>query len=328
LTALWMPDWQRLLRHARRGGNGRIRLGMRQVYILPTLRGWLFGALLVALGIAGTNYGNNLIFVLAFVLAGVGNAALFQTWRNLAGLELTVRAAEPVFAGQTAQVPVTLYNGHGRLRDGVRLRFGKMTAAITYVQGASLAATRVPCQTHTRGRLRPGRLTVETFFPLGMFRAWSLVEMDSAGLVFPRPQPGTGLPPEAAGDTHGGHTGTEGDDDFIGLRSYREGDPLHRVSWKTSARTEDLYAKEFGAEAASIRWLDWDRTPATDVETRLSVMAAWVLAAEREGAPWGLRMPGIVLGPATGPDHRDRCLTELALYDAAPGNGPQEAQNP
>lgn len=313
MIALRWPDWQRWLRHAK-PVHGRIRLGMRQVYILPTFRGWLFGALLVALLIAAINYSNNLIFALTFVLAGIANAALLQTWRNLAGLEMEVRDAEPVFAGQIAQFPVTLRNARPVVRDALRLKFANGAEVLTYVDTKTLATTQVPCPALTRGTLRPGRLTINTRYPLGLFRAWSPVNSEAVGLVYPAPVEGVPLPAPSSSQELGGAQGRDGDDDFAGLRSYRTGDPLHRVSWKTSARTEDLYAKEFSAEAASVRWLDWDQAPAGDQETRLGILAAWVLNASTDGSSWGLRIPGATVNPDTGIRHRDRCLDELARY--------------
>jgi uncharacterized protein (DUF58 family) len=53
---------------------------------------------------------------------------------------------------------------------------------------------------------------------------------------------------------------------------------------------------------------------ARDVETRLSVLTGWVLAAEREQIRYGLRLPGRSIAPDCGPAHRDACLEALALY--------------
>ncbi len=41
-----------------------------------------------------------------------------------------------------------------------------------------------------------------------------------------------------------------------GVREYRPGDPIRRVHWKLSARTDELYLREFREEAAPVRLLD------------------------------------------------------------------------
>jgi uncharacterized protein (DUF58 family) len=63
--------------------------------------------------------------------------------------------------------------------------------------------------------------------------------------------------------------------------------------------------------------LDWDLTPdPADSETRIAILAGWVVAADAEGASYGLRLPGREIPPDAGPAHRHRCLEALALYPA------------
>ena len=51
-----------------------------------------------------------------------------------------------------------------------------------------------------------------------------------------------------------------------------------------------------------------------DVETRLSVLARWVIDAEEAGLSWGLRLPGGELPLAHGPAHLHDSLKRLALH--------------
>jgi len=51
-----------------------------------------------------------------------------------------------------------------------------------------------------------------------------------------------------------------------------------------------------------------------DVETRLSVLARWVLDAEEAGLSWGLRLPGGEIPQAHGTAHTHACLKALALH--------------
>jgi uncharacterized protein (DUF58 family) len=61
--------------------------------------------------------------------------------------------------------------------------------------------------------------------------------------------------------------------------------------------------------------LDWTSTSAeNDVETRLSILAGWILSAEQQQIRYGLRLPTCDIAPALGAAHRDTCLEALALY--------------
>src|SRR5690606_11869525 len=54
-----------------------------------------------------------------------------------------------------------------------------------------------------RGRPHPGRLRVETRYPLGLLRSWSLVDLDHRPLAWPKPLPG-GDCPASGGDEYDG----------------------------------------------------------------------------------------------------------------------------
>ena len=166
-----------------------------------------------------------------------------------------------------------------------------------------------------RGRLALGRVMLETRFPLGLFRAWSYVEPDARCVVYPRPERSP-LPPFSGQAAAGAlRTQTAGSDDFAGLRGYQRSDSPRHIAWKAVARSEDLLTKQFAGEAAAELWLDALLPAGLALEQRLSRLAGWVLAAERAGAHYGLRLPGVEIAPARGDVHRAACLQALALCD-------------
>jgi uncharacterized protein (DUF58 family) len=99
---------------------------------------------------------------------------------------------------------------------------------------------------------------------------------------------------------------------------YQLSDSPRHVAWKAVARTDDMLTKQFTGQAAAELWLDFERLPAAlGLEQRLSRLAGWVLAAERSGAHYGLRLPGVEIAPARGDSHAAACLRALALVPAA-----------
>jgi len=176
-----------------------------------------------------------------------------------------------------------------------------------------------------RGWLPLGRVMLETRFPVGLFRAWSTIEPDSRCLVYPRPEV-SALPPLAPSAQAGGaRAHAQGSDDFSGLRAYQPADSPRHVAWKSvarsdtqHARSDEMLTKQFAGDAVAELWLDLrDLPPSLGLEQRLSRLAGWVLAAERAGALYGLRLPGMEIKPARGEAHRIACLEVLALYEAA-----------
>ena len=60
--------------------------------------------------------------------------------------------------------------------------------------------------------------------------------------------------------------------------------------------------------------LNWDLLQGSDGESRLSILTAWVLAADHRNIAYSLITPARIVPAGTGPDQRARCLELLALY--------------
>jgi len=296
--------------------RGTVELVHRRVYIVPARLGWFFGGTLLVLLIGSINYALSLGFALTFLLAGLGLAGMVHTARNLARIAVTAGRAEPVFAGESAQFRLFLDGRAAFDRPAVLARHlgsGSQLVVDIPPRGVAEVVLAVPAQ--SRGRLALGRVMLETRFPLGLFRAWSYIEPDARCVVYPRPERSP-LPPFSGEAAAGAlHTPTPGSDDFAGLRGYQRSDSPRHIAWKAVARSDEMLTKQFAGDAAAELWLDARLLPAGLVlEQRLSRLAGWVLAAERAGAHYGLRLPGVEIPPARGEMHRAACLQALALY--------------
>jgi uncharacterized protein (DUF58 family) len=297
--------------------RGTIELGHRRVYIVPTRLGVLFAATLAILLVGSINYQLALGFALTFLLAGLGVAAMVHTARNLSRLAVSTGRVEPVFAGESAQFRLYLENRAGHDRPAILARhIGSGSQFVVDIAPHGIAEVVLSVPARRRGWLPLGRALLETRFPLGLFRAWSYVEPDARGLVYPRPERAPLPRPLAEAAAGALRSQAAGNDDFSGLRTYQLTDSPRQVAWKAVARTDDMLTKQFTGQAAAELWLEWRRLPAwLDVEQRLSRLAGWVLAAERgRGAHYGLRLPGVELAPARGDAHAAACLQALALH--------------
>jgi len=104
-------------------------------------------------------------------------------------------------------------------------------------------------------------------------------------------------------------------------RGYQRSDSPRHIAWKAvargdtpSTRSEEMLTKQFAGDAAAELWLDARLLPGgLNFEQTLSRLAGWVLAAERAGAHYGLRLAGVEIPPARGDAHRAACLQALAL---------------
>jgi len=293
-------------------------LRQNRVYVLPTLHGVTFALAVILMLLGSINYSLSLGFLLSFLLAGMGIVGMVHTFRNLAQLAIRSGRTEPVFAGNDAVFVLTVENGTRHDRFAIRVARGGATTVVDVARGETTAA-RVATPARNRGRMQAGRITLETRYPLGLFRAWSYVELDLSVLVYPRPEPFP-LPEEAPlPDTGDAVSIGVGNDDFAGLRDYQRGDSPRHIAWKSAARGDNLLTKQWSGRGAAELWLDWAALPGDlDVEQRLSRLTAWVLAADQSQRRYGLRLPGIEVPAQRGSPHRDRCLELLALYGEVP----------
>jgi uncharacterized protein (DUF58 family) len=90
------------------------------------------------------------------------------------------------------------------------------------------------------------------------------------------------------------------------------------VAWKKAARSletgGDLVSRDTSASVQQQLWLDWQQCVGLAPEDRLSRLTAWVLAAHRVTAEYGLRLPGATIAPGQGDGQRKECLEALALW--------------
>lgn len=295
--------------------QGAIVLVQRKVFILPTRQGLLFAGVIILMLIGSVNYDLSLGFILAFLLGATGIQSMLHTFRNLANLRISPGKVEPVFAGQHAQFQIRIANTARVHRYSIGLTRDKQTADYIDVPPGDETVASVAVATTQRGWLRPGRLILFTFFPVGLFRAWSYADLDMFCLVYPAPaSPGLALPPPEAGDADGGVHG-QGQDEFLGLRPYRPGDSLRHIAWKAVAREDVLLTKQFSGRADAELWLSWTALPSNmDTETRIAHLTYWVLDADSKRLSYGLRLPGLTLPMAEGVAHRAACLRALALH--------------
>ena len=309
-----VADWIFPPRGAERGP---VMLTQRRIYIIPSRQGWLFAATLMLMLLGSINYNLGLGYVLTFLLAGLGVVGMLHTWRNLAHLQIQPGRVDPVFVGEFARFGVVLVNpaGFGRVSIGCDRAEAVVAFADVGPRDAATVAVEVP--TVARGMLPFGRFRLFTGYPVGLFYAWSRLELDLTALVYPKPEAGEpALPVTADRDGDAGLRG-RGTDDFAGLRDYHPGDPPRHIAWKSAARSDRLYTKLFEGSSGRELLLDWADTPMANApEARLSRLARWVLMADERGCDYGLQLPGRRIPPSNGNSHRHACLEALALFDA------------
>ena len=291
-----------------------VRLDQRRIFIMPTAVGMSFVVALLLMLLAAINYENSLAYALTFMLGSVFVVAILHTWRNLAGLELQAGGSEAVFLGEQARLRVRL-ESRGRLYQAVSIGWPRSGLQQVDVPAGGTCEVELSLPTERRGWLRPGRLRVESRFPLGILVAWSWIDLQLATLVYPQPLEGD--LPKAGGhaeqESDGARAQDTGIDDYQGLRPWQSGDSRKRLNWKAYSRGQGLLVKDFSALAGEDPLLDFDALDG-NVESRLSLLCHWVVELSAHQQPFALSLAGTTIAANAGVEHRSRCLRALALF--------------
>lgn len=297
--------------------SNKVVLNHQRIFILPSKQGIYYGLVIIALFIGGVNYQNSLILALCFLLASVGQLATLLTYRNLSGLCIQASHTENSFAGDKAAFYLSLSRLGKRRYEALKITWDGSVPQIVDLLDNVEAPVKVFIPVASRGVFKPGRLKIESYYPLGILRTWTLIDMDMECLVYPKPIFVDWI-------NQGGHQSIEGelvnntgDDDFDGLRKYVAGDSLKQVAWKNLARGQGLHTKSFVGYADETVWLDWHYFAGKDPELRVSALCYWVLKLSESQQCYGLRLPAGEIKPANGLTHKKQCLEALALFNSS-----------
>lgn len=293
----------------------KITLNRRIIYVLPTRNGLFFLLSASLIFIAAINYAVSLAYALAFMMFSLFIVSVLYAFQNLNALALKGLPSLPVFCGEEMSYEVELSRANSRGRDALELNFPDHVASHVDLLKQDRERVKVFSRSHRRGYIKAPILRITTRYPLGICRAWSLVDLNMHCLVYPRPIP---FAMEQFDQGHGGSEESahirEGSEDFYGLRDYVPGDPLRQVAWKNVARGQGMHVKQFVDYSDSKVWLDWDMFYGFGVEERLSRLCYCVLQLSKAQQVFGLKIPGVEIAPDSGAAHRDKLLRALALY--------------
>lgn len=295
--------------------------------IWPTRDGWWCLAAASALGVAGMNSGNNLLYLLASLLLALVVVSGLLSEQSLRRLRLVAIVPDELFAGRPVVLGARVRNAKRWLTSYSVTLETQGTGRRLHVDRLAAGAERILTWDTTlpaRGRRRLPGVRVTTRFPFGFFFKAGPVTLDEEVLVFPAVTPISrarlreALAAGSAARRRGrGH-------DLHDLREYQPGDDPRMIHWRSSAKSELLVVRELEAETTADTRIVLEGAPTTParLERALSEAASLACALLGSGAGVELAGPGLRVELGRGRGHARRLLTALALYDPAAPSGP------
>jgi uncharacterized protein (DUF58 family) len=292
--------------------------------IWPTRDGWWCLFVVIGLGVAAINTGNNLLYLLVSLLLSLIVVSGVLSEQSMRGLHLEAEIPEEIYAGTPALFGALVQNRKRWLTSySVTLELLSRGSPVRfiYVPRLEAGAERFVTWEVTlpgRGRQRLSGVRLTTRFPFGLFVKAGRVMLEADVLVFPAVRP---ISPEALQRLVGSGTASARrrgrGHDLYNLRAYRPGDDPRHIHWRSSAKTESLVVREMEAETTEDTRIVLAGTGAHDparLEAALSEAASATVHLIRAGSGVELVGPGLVVPLGRGLGQSRRILTALALY--------------
>lgn len=299
----------------------QVQLGYRSVYVLPTRPGLMLAVTLLILLIASINYELNLGYMLTFSLTGSGLVAMVTSCATLWGVRAHLGRVNPSHVGCAVSIEVVLTNSTKKWRHGIEVGFSSSTdRTLVDLAPQSQTSVHLTWVPQRRGEHALPMLSFETLFPMGVTRAWGHWRPKAKVLIYPAPEVNPPeMPVHGRAKQDGVSSQRAGQEDFEGVRQFRDGDPLKSIAWKRSqlylaTGSGSLATKAYSSPNSSRVVLSMQDVAGLDLERGLSRLAAWVLLAYGEGAQFRLEMPSQTVDFGDGADHLKQCLSALARH--------------
>jgi uncharacterized protein (DUF58 family) len=307
------------------------KLSNRNIFILPTRFGFMYLIFDVLLFLLGTNYQNNIILLLSYLLASLFITVMMHSFYNFSQLTFSSKPKQTCFAKQVLNFPIHI-TGHKTHFD-INFQFSNPQYFVKEIKLSQIDTHRneviLPWYAKHRGVYSLGRVKVFSEYSLGLFITWSMLDFSHQAVVFPEPKKLAEnqqfLTDLSENDEDSGayiQTKVVGDD-YSELKEYVLGESQARVAWKQLARGQGKLSKQYQSqqEQGSLLWLRYSQMPSLNVEENLQFLCFLILEYARNNQEFGLLLdlPSISnnkevikIEPNSGSQHQEKCLIALA----------------
>ncbi len=315
----------------------------------PTRAGWGFLTIIMGVGFAALNTGNNLLYlVLSLMLAFLVLSGLLSE-SALRGIEIRRRLPREVFADGDNPVLIEVHNGQRRIpafalliedrarSDSAALRRlprparrGRQPETVGRVFALRVAPESLVARTYMlrpphRGALSFHSVRVATRFPFGLFLKSRTIEALGDALVYPAVEHrASQMMREQTSARVGSERARMGPgSDVAGVRGFEAGDSARRIHWKSSLRRSDLQVREFEEEQSAeievrlrTALAAAEEGPADlGFEDQVRWAASEVVTHLEDGLRVGLLTDRLRIAPEAGSSQRSRILNLLAVIE-------------
>ncbi|GAA0818790.1 DUF58 domain-containing protein [Colwellia sp. D2M02] len=305
-------------------------LSNRNIFILPTPFGIAYLSFVLLLFLLGTNYQNNIILLLSYLLASFFITVMMHSFLNFSKLKITVPVNQQHqlgYAGQPLYFPLIIsavkkhYHVNFQLKSlPPQLNFDDRKASLACCEKGD-NSRQLLIIGQQRGEYSLGRVTIYSEYSFGLFKSWSQLDFAQHVTLYPKPKRIVSKQYALLNDkTEQGESislrGNRGIDDFSELKHFVRGESKARTAWKQLAKGQGHFTKHYQENHGGLLWLKLSDMPAENIETQLSYLTFLVNELTRTEQVFGLQLNSShsEILPNSGSSHQQRCLQALARF--------------
>lgn len=290
-------------------------LSQKNIFILPSKFGVAYIVFTILIFILGTNYQNNLILLLSYLLSSLFITAMLYCFLNMSGLIISAKGKYYTFCDERVAIPINIFSDKKRYNFG--FKFNGNNVAVSELSAQQ--QVEIPILFKERGLKELPRLRVSTEFPLGLFHCWTNLKYDVQVIVGPKP-----VTCRFPVDNYGGYNEQEEHSkavdsrsttgSFYELRPYKKGESLKQVAWKQLAKTGSWMVSQHHRELSDVTFLSLEDMPSSQLENKLQYLCYLVIEYHYANKEFGLVLGADKILPELGQEHFNSCLLALATY--------------
>ncbi len=284
--------------------------GKNKIYILPTKQGIFFTIMLFVVFIGSLNYNNNAGLALVSLLSAYLVWGFIKTEGHIAKIQIDNVATIPTQENDYLTIQIIASNETNDCVEGVRFGLEKVPCDLlnemvvfhVLPNGKSKISFKFKSKIEPflRGVYPLPRLVLSTKQPFGLARAWTYLWTDEKIIVHPKPEDGN--PPFPKTENRLEENGSGHKKNYLGhelhhIRPHRTGDAMKLISWKSTAKTNQLMVVEMEEPTSEILFLDFDDPSLLPLEYEFGIsrFAKWIKIAEAEKKQWVCKIKNRVI---------------------------------
>ncbi|PCH95287.1 MAG: hypothetical protein COB83_09075 [Gammaproteobacteria bacterium] len=314
--------------------NYQHKLSSRNIFIIPTRFGFAYLLFDILLFLLGTNYQNNIILMLSYLLASLFISVMLHSFYNLSQLILSSPVKQFTFDKQLAHFPINIKVSKTHFDLNFQLAEQVDFSKKVKLDQCNLGENKIllPVLPVSRGVHNLGRIKVFSEYSLGLFITWAMLDFSHQLVVFPQPkklnlnQNYLAEFDDFEQQSNVSRHITSGVDDFAELKNYVIGESQARIAWKQLARGQGKLSKHYQNQQGNLIWLKLSAMPSAQLETKLSFLCFLILEYSKSEHCFGLVLDVVLstgkdvannsqpvkIAPNSGYQHQQNCLIALA----------------